>query len=325
MGANQAFAIRLNRPFVTGSEHRLDLNVTAADGTTLSLGANGGAVGARTFTTVPGIRLLSVTAGNVTLSPTTTTVGVPTSGTITFTFDRPPVGQYFTRGPLRNVRFASGSSDPLSLSLIEEIGRVGIPGEVNRIDCVGVITGNSLSFGYRNLVGPAPNVAVGTTYLIHASEVDLPDLTRDPTDQPILTNMVGGRMVQTLGNFRSAIPGDFGVVAFLPNRASEFSSLRAFTAAVRDINIPRIVSVSLPANPDDSVRITFTRPMRLSVEQTFTRATDLIRFFRNPGTPDAPVNQPYGPPSAFPTGRPIPAKDIVNIVFRGYYDILPCA
>jgi len=36
VGANQAFAIRLNRPFVTGSEHRLDLNVTAADGTPLT-------------------------------------------------------------------------------------------------------------------------------------------------------------------------------------------------------------------------------------------------------------------------------------------------
>ena len=293
VGANQAFAIRLNRPFVTGSEHRLDLNVTAADGTTLSLGPAGGAVGARTFTTVPGIRLLSVTAGNVTLSPTTTTVGVPTSGTITFTFDRPPVGQYFTRGPLRNVRFASGSSAPNGGA--DEIGRVGIRGEPNLIDCVGVITGNSLSFGYRNLVGPAPNEAVGIIYQIHASVVNPQD------DQPILTNMVDGRMVQTLGNFRSAIPGDFGVVAVLPNRASEFSSFRAFTAAVRDINIPRIVSAAVPANPDDSVRITFTRPMNLRVGQTLFGGN--IRMFRTAGTT---VPQPYG----LPTGpaNPIPLR-----------------
>jgi hypothetical protein len=294
VGANQAFAIRLNRPFVTGSEHRLDLNVTAADGTTLSLvGAAGGAVGARTFTTVPGIRLLSVTAGNVTLSPTTTTVGVPTSGTITFTFDRPPVGQYFTRGPLRNVRFASGSDNPRDAR--DELGRVGIRGEINRIDCVGVITGNSLSFGYRNLVGPAPNDAVGTTYLIHASEVDL-----GPADQPISKDAVAPG---TLGNFRSAIPGDFGVVAVLRNnRASEFSSLRAFTAAVRDINIPRIVSAAVPANPDDSVRITFTRPMRLSVGQRFTEPDDNIRMFRSR------TAQPYGPPRAFPTGPTNPIR-----------------
>lgn len=294
VGANQAFAIRLNRPFVTGSEHRLDINVTATDGTTLSLvGATGGAVGARTFTTVPGIRLLSVTAGGatpVTLSPTTITVGVPTSGTITFTFDRPPVGQYFTRGPLRNVRFASGSSDPGAG--INEIDRVGIQGETNRIDCVGVITGNSLSFGYRRLVGPGPNDAVGTIYQIHASLVDL-----GPADQPIVSdpNVAPG----TLGNFRSAIPGDFGVVAVLPNRASEFSSFRAFTAAVRNINIPRIVSAAVPANPGDSVRITFTRPMNLSVGQTLFSGN--ISMFRTAGT-TAP--QPYG----LPTGSAIPLR-----------------
>jgi hypothetical protein len=283
VGANQAFAIRLNRPFMTGSEHRLDINVTATDGTTLSLVGTTGAVGARTFTTVPGIRLLSVTAGGatpVTLSPTTTTVGVPTSGTITFTFDRPPVGPYFTRGPLRNVRFASGSSDPGLGS--DELGRVGIQGETNRIDCVGVITGNSLSFGYRSLVGPTPNAAVGTIYQIHASLVNL-----GPADQPISTNAVAPG---TLGNFRSAIPGDFGVVAVLSNRASEFSSFRAFTAAVRNINIPRIVSAAVPANPGDSVRITFTRPMNLSVGQRFNALSDNIRMFRTGGT--AP--QPYG-------------------------------
>jgi hypothetical protein len=280
VGANQAFAIRLNRPFVTGSEHRLDINVTATDGTTLSLGATG-AVGARTFTTVPGIRLLSVTAGGVTLSPTTTTVGVPTSGTITFTFDRPPVGQYFTRGPLRNVRFASGSDIPGFGS--NELGRVGIQGETNRIDCVGVITGNSLSFGYRSLVGPAANVAVGTIYQIHASSVNL-----GPADQPIVSDP--NVAPSTLGNFRSAIPGDFGVVAVLSNRASEFSSFRAFTAAVRNINIPRIVSAAVPANPGDSVRITFTRPMNLSVGQRFNALSDNIRMFRTGGT--AP--QPYG-------------------------------
>jgi hypothetical protein len=291
VGANQAFAIRLNRPFVTGSEHRLDIDVTAADGTTLSLGATG-AVGARTFTTVPGIRLLSVTAGGVTLSPTTTTVGVPTSGTITFNFDRAPAGQYFTRGPLRNVRFARVNPDG---SESDELGRVGIRGEINRIDCVGVITGNSLSFGYRNLVGPAPNEAVGTTYLIHASEVNL-----GPADQPISRDAV---VPGTLGNFRSAIPGDFGVVAVLPNRASEFSSLRAFTAAVRNIDIPRIVSAAVPANPGDSVRITFTRPMDLSVGQRFTEPNDNIRMFRSGTAP-----QPYGPASAFPTGPTNPIR-----------------
>jgi|GEM_PF-7121129 len=285
VGANQAFAIRLNRPFVTGSEHRLDINVTATDGTTLSLGATG-AVGARTFTTVPGIRLLSVTAGGatpVTLSPTTTTVGVPTSGTITFNFDRAPAGQYFTRGPLRNVRFANGSDSPGSG--FEELGRVGIQGETNRIDCVGVITGNSLSFGYRNLIAPGPNATVGILYQIHASVVNL-----GPADQPISNDAVAPG---TLGNFRSAIPGDFGVVAVLPNRASEFSSFRAFTAAVRAINIPRIVSAAVPANPGDSVRITFTRPMSLSVGQTFTAPDDNIRMFRTGGT--AP--QPYGLPT----------------------------
>jgi hypothetical protein len=45
------------------------------------------------------------------------------------------------------VRHLGGGSD--------EVGRAGVPGEANRIDCVGVITGNSLSFGYRSLVGPA--------------------------------------------------------------------------------------------------------------------------------------------------------------------------
>jgi hypothetical protein len=36
VGANQAFAIRLNRPFITGSEHRLDIDVTAEDNEVLS-------------------------------------------------------------------------------------------------------------------------------------------------------------------------------------------------------------------------------------------------------------------------------------------------
>ncbi len=285
VGANQAFAIRLNRPFVTGSEHRLDLNVTAADGTTLSLGTTG-AVGARTFTTVPGLRLLSVTAGGatpVTLSPTTTTLGVPTSGTITFNFDRAPVGQYFTRGPLRNVRFASGSDVPAAGS--DELGRVGIQGETNRIDCVGVITGNSLSFGYRNLIAPGANATVGTLYQIHASLVSL-----GPAEQPLSNDATAPG---SPGNFRSATPGDFGVVAVLSNRASEFSSFRAFAAAVRAINIPRIASVRMPSNPGDSVRIAFTRPMSLSVGSRFSSSTDLIRLFRTGGT----TNQPYGLPT----------------------------
>jgi hypothetical protein len=289
VGANQAFAIRLNRPFVTGSEHRLDIDVTATDGTRLFLGAFGGAVGARTFTTVPGIRLLSVTAGNVTLSPTTTTVGVPTRGTITFTFDRPPVGQYFTRGPLRNVRFASGSDIPGGGR--DERDRVGIQGETNRIDCVGVITGNSLSFGYRNLVGPAPNVAVGLIYQIHTM------LVNAVADQPVVSdpNVAPG----TPGNFRSNLPGDFGVGVDLSNLSSVYSSFRAFTAAVRDINIPRIVSAAVPANPDDSVRITFTRPMNLRVGQRFTALSSNIRMFRTDETA-----QPYG----LPTGTAIPLR-----------------
>jgi hypothetical protein len=79
-------------------------------------------------------------------------------------------------------------------------------------------------------------------------------------------------------------------VAVLTNRASEFSSFRAFTAAVRNIDIPRIVSAAVPANPGDSVRITFTRPMNLSVGQTF-RLSGNIRMFRT-GWDAAP--QPYG-------------------------------
>ncbi len=190
----------------------------------------------------------------------------------------------------------------------DEIGRVGIRGEPNRIDCVGVITGNSLSFGYRDLVGPAPNEAVGTTYQIHTM------LVNAVADQPVVRD----RSVApgTLGNFRSNLPGDFGVGVDLSNLSSVYSSFRAFTAAVRDINIPRIVSVSVPANPDDSVRITFTRPMNLRVGQTLLGGN--IRMFRTAGTT---VPQPYG----LPTGPANPAEDIVNIVFRGYYDILPCA
>jgi hypothetical protein len=114
VGANQAFAIRLNRPFITGSEHRLDINATAEDNEVLDLNGSGPSF-ARTFTTVPGIRLLSVTAGGVTLNTSTdpqTTASAVNVDSIIFRFDLPPgsqlVGPYFTRGPRRNVRFASG-------------------------------------------------------------------------------------------------------------------------------------------------------------------------------------------------------------------------
>ncbi len=302
-GANQVFAIRLNRPFVTGTDHRLDYEVTAADGTTLSATSTSSTatLGVRSFTTVAGLRLLSVTAGGatpVTLSATTTTSGVPTSGNITFTFDRAPVGQYFTRGALRNVRFASGSTIPGTGTA--ELGRVGIAGETNRIDCVGVITGNNLTFGYRSLVGATPNSQVGTIYQIHASLV-----TVGPADQPIVNEpqVAPG----TLGNFRSATPGDFGVVAVLSNRASEFSSFRVFAPTVNPINIPRIVSVQMPRNPRDSVRVAFSIPMRRTGGVVNT--TNGFRLFRSdvaynavgvPGTTQ--INQPYGSTTDFPVG-----------------------
>jgi hypothetical protein len=43
------------------------------------------------------------------------------------------------------VRTPNGGTD--------EVGRAGVPGEANRIDCVGVINGANLSFGYRTVVG----------------------------------------------------------------------------------------------------------------------------------------------------------------------------
>jgi hypothetical protein len=235
---------------------------------------------ARTFTTVPGIRLLSVTAGGVTLSPT----GLPASAvnvdSIIFRFDLPPgrqlVGPYFTRGPRRNVRFASGSTTPGGGT--DEVGRAGVPGEANRIDCVGVINGANLSFGYRTVVG--------TDYQIHTMLVD------PGVEQPVVSdpNVAPG----TPGNFRSNLPGDFGVGVDLNNLSSVYSSFRIFKAAVNQAIVPRIVSVSLPANPSDSIRITFSRPMRRSTEattglavgDTFATSGSVIRFFRTAtGTP----------------------------------------
>jgi hypothetical protein len=163
VGANQAFAIRLNRPFITGSEHRLDINATAEDNEVLDLNGSGPSF-ARTFTTVPGIRLLSVTAGGVTLGTDAQRIASAVNvDSIIFRFDLPPgrqlVGPYFTRGPRRNVRFASFTSidDATPGRGTDEVGRAGVPGEANRIDCVGVINGANLSFGYRTVVD--------TTYL----------------------------------------------------------------------------------------------------------------------------------------------------------------
>jgi hypothetical protein len=132
----------------------------------------------------------------------------------------------------------------------------------------------------------------------------------------------------TLGNFRSNLPGDFGVGVDLNNLSSVYSSFRTFRAAVNQAIVPRIVSVSLPANPGDSIRITFSRPMRrsatattgLAVGDTFATPGSVIRFFRT-----AIGLQPYGPASDFPTANANPSEDIVNIVFRGYHDILPRA
>jgi hypothetical protein len=290
VGANQAFAIRLNRPFITGSDHRLDINAIAEDND--SLNAFGPSF-ARTFTTVPGIRLLSVTAGGVTLSPTGLASAVNVDSII-FRFDLPPgrqlVGPYFTRGPRRNVRFASSSTTPGGGT--DEVGRAGVPGEANRIDCVGVINGANLSFGYRTVVG--------TDYQIHTMLVD------PGVEQPVVSdpNVAPG----TPGNFRSNLPGDFGV-GVLNNLSSVYSSFRIFRAAVNQAIVPRIVSVSLPANPSDSIRITFSRPMRRSTEvttglavgDTFATSGSVIRFFRTDGTA-----QPYGLPTGI--ANPIPLR-----------------
>jgi hypothetical protein len=295
VGANQAFAIRLNRPFITGSEHRLDINAIAEDND--SLNAFGTSF-ARTFTTVPGIRLLSVTAGGVTLGTTGPAASAVNVDSIIFRFDLPPgrqlVGPYFTRGPRRNVRFARGSTTPGGGT--DEVGRAGVPGEANRIDCVGVINGANLSFGYRTVVD--------TTYQIHTMLVDA------VAEQPIVSDpsVAPG----TLGNFRSNLPGDFGVGVDPGNLSSVYSSFRIFKAAVNQAIVPRIVSVSLPANPGDSIRITFSRPMRrsttettgLAVGDTFATSGSVIRFFRTA------TEQPYGSASDFPTGltNPIPVR-----------------
>jgi hypothetical protein len=291
VGANQAFAIRLNRPFITGSEHRLDIDAIAEDNDSVNASDTSFA---RTFTTVPGIRLLSVTAGGVTLGTTAPAANAVNVDSIIFRFDLPPgrqlVGPYFTRGPRRNVRFASGSTDPNGGT--DEVGRAGVPGEANRIDCVGVINGANLSFGYRTVVD--------NTYQIHTMLVDA------VAEQPIVSDpsVAPG----TLGNFRSNLPGDFGVGVDPGNLSSVYSSFRIFKAAVNQAIVPRIVSVSLPANPGDSIRITFSRPMRrsttettgLAVGDTFGTPGSVIRFFRTGGT--AP--QPYG----LPTGSPIPVR-----------------
>jgi hypothetical protein len=297
VGANQAFAIRLNRPFITGSDHRLDINAIAEDND--SLNAFGPSF-ARTFTTVPGIRLLSVTAGGVTLSPTGLASAVNVDSII-FRFDLPPgrqlVGPYFTRGPRRNVRFASSSTTPGGGT--DEVGRAGVPGEANRIDCVGVINGANLSFGYRTVVG--------TDYQIHTMLVD------PGVEQPVVSdpNVAPG----TPGNFRSNLPGDFGV-GVLNNLSSVYSSFRIFRAAVNQAIVPRIVSVSLPANPSDSIRITFSRPMRrstsattgLAVGDTFGTPGSVIRFFRTA------TDQPYGPAANFPTGSTNPIQIRVSSI-----------
>ncbi len=173
------------------------------------------------------------------------------------------------------------------------MGRAGVPGEANRIDCVGVINGANLSFGYRTVVG--------TTYQIHTMLVDT------VAEQPVVSdpNVAPG----TLGNFRSNLPGDFGVGVDLNNLSSVYSSFRIFRAAVNQAIVPRIVSVSLPANPGDSIRITFSRPMRrntdattgLAVGDTFATSGSVITFFRTAGTT---VPQPYG----LPTGSAIPLR-----------------
>jgi hypothetical protein len=296
VGANQAFAIRLNRPFITGSEHRLDITAIAEDGEFFNAF---GTAFARTFTTVPGIRLLSVTAGGVTLNASTdpqTTASAVNVDSIIFRFDLPPgsqlVGPYFTRGPRRNVRFASGITP---LGGTDEVGRAGVPGEANRIDCVGVINGANLSFGYRTVVD--------NIYQIHTMPVNV------VAEQPVVRdlNVAPG----TLGNFRSNLPGDFGVGVdeFNPTLVSAYNSFRIFRAAVNQAIVPRIVSVSLPANPGDSIRITFSRPMRrsatattgLAVGDTFATSGSVIRFFRTDGTA-----QPYGLPTGI--ANPIPLR-----------------
>jgi hypothetical protein len=262
--ANQAFSVRLSNPFVTGSTHRLSFSALPSDG---SAAFSAPAADPRLqFTTVSGIRLLSVTASSggtqVDLGRTIATEGLDTAGTIVLTFDRPPVGTYITRGPRRNVRFASGSANPGEGA--DERGRTGNNGEVNRIDSVGTIAGNTLTFGYRNLVR-------GTTYQLHAS------LVTAVNDAPVSND---ASAENTAGNFRSAIAGDYGVSALGSSSTgvrAEFRSFRAFipntpvfnplALAVRASNLNRRSDFRTVG---DSIVIIFNKPVR-DVTATLTR------------------------------------------------------
>ena len=268
-GANQAYVLRLNRAFVTGSDHEINFSgVLAVDGSSYNPGPADRLL--RIFTTRTGVRLLSTSLDAP--AGLTRRTGVPTSGTITITTAVPAgatLNPVVLRGPNRNLEVRTGE-DLDAGTLFNRDFPIVAGNPTQSVDSIATIVGGTITFNYTGLTNTNADPRQGNTgNVFHIAPTRI---TADAANaETPLLNGATNTTNRVPGNIRSTIPGDFGIERATatndPNR--EYNLVRVFETSVTAGEPIQIVSRPTTNVPTDTViRISFTRAITLPASDT---------------------------------------------------------
>ncbi len=329
--ANQAYVLRLNRPFVTGSDHEVGFTgVLAADGSSYNPSSADRLL--RIFTTRTGVRLLSTSLDAP--AGLTRRTGVPVSGTITITTAVPAgatLNPVILRGPNRNLEVRTG--DVLDAgALFNRDFPITFGNPTQSVDSVAQITGGTITFGYTGLTNTTADPRQGTTGNVFHIAPTRVDADAANAETPLLNGATNATN-RVPGNIRSTVPGDFGIERAAatndPNR--EYNLVRVFETSVTAGEPIQIVSRPTTNVPTDTlIQIRFTRAITLPASDTLRGdgatggAVRLVRIAPGTfvtgtaaGTLGSPVLGAFANNVTVPTGGAV-AGDSVRALSLGY-------